>query len=122
MRINACLTETIVGKRSVGQLLEMQENNQMQFPVHAIVDAKSVFDSAMNVRAVKVADAQLTLHVFNLSDFLRLGRVQRIWWIDTRDMVSDDRTKGVVDRVAINDLTKKCEWKVEFAVISFTRV
>ena len=63
-----------------------------------VVDAKSV-STAVTAPNVKIpAEPSLLLHVVWLRNLLEKGRLRRLFWCDTRVMVTDAMTKGSVSR------------------------
>ena len=94
MKVAALFTEVIYGKKTAEELLDMQDNNQMGLSIHAVVDAKSVLDCVSNQKGKQASDEQLTLHVLKLQELIKMGKLERMWWVDTRDMVTDGLTKG----------------------------
>ena len=74
------------------------------------VDAKSVF-SAVEAKETKTpAEASLLSSVQCMRELLDNKRLRRMWWIDTRDMISDGLNKGSVDRKAIIGVLQHNIW------------
>ena len=74
------------------------------------VDAKSVFDSVAAETVRTPADRHLLLHALAVREFLDDGRLRRLYWLDTFDMMADGLTKGAVDRAALIAATSRGEW------------
>jgi hypothetical protein len=90
--------------------------------MHAVIDAKSVFDIAANARQAKPTEEHLTVHVLKLREFLHRRILERLWWCDTRDMIADGLTKGAVERTAILALMEEGRWTLVHAPHAFPKV
>ena len=110
LKVSLCLEEMLVGTATAAVLAERQETGKLRLRLHAVVDAKSVFDSVANVSSIKVSDEHLLIHILKVREFITRGIVFQLWWCDTRDMVSDGLTKGSVERTGILDLCEKGSW------------
>ena len=113
LKILACLTEIQLGSHKASKLLELQNAGSLAFEHHLCIDARSVFDAVANTGTPKPAEEHMTLHVLKLQEWLREKLVDKLWWIDTRDMIADGLTKGSVDRTAILRLTEQGEWLLQ---------
>ena len=92
----------------------------MQFPLGLIIDAKAVFDSITVKDFSTPAEATLVNHLHSVREQLRDGRIFRLWWIDTRDMVADGMNKGGLPRDPILSLCEKGQWVLKEKGISFS--
>ena len=52
------------------------------------------------------------IHILKLRELVRLRVVKKIWWTDTRDMITDGLTTGNIDRTAILEIAEKGERRV----------
>eukprot|EP00972_Heterocapsa_arctica_P091204 13457917-Heterocapsa_arctica.AAC.1 len=50
------------------------------------------------------------------------GRVRRLYWVDTRDMLADGMNKGSVPRAAICDAMRMGLWTLKYTAVSFSGV
>ena len=68
------------------------------------IDAQSVF-VAITATYIKIpADNGVLSHVQYIRELLDTRVLQRIFWVDTRDMCADGLTKGSVGREAIHSI------------------
>ena len=86
------------------------ESANMHFPLELIIDAKAVFD-AISVQEYNMpTEATLVNHLHSLREALRERRIDKLWWIDTRDMVADGLNKGGLARDPILTMCEKGHW------------
>ena len=74
---------------------------KLGIPIEVSVDAKSVYAAAAANEARIPAEASLIALLLSLREQLREGRLERLFWINTHDMLADGLTKGGVSREAI---------------------
>ena len=89
--------------------ISMQEarNRRMQggyIPTSLYLDAKSVYAAIIATFIKPPAEKSLLCHIQYIRELLDKGVIQYLFWIDTRDMISDGLTKGAVDRDALHAL------------------
>ena len=117
MIINAALTEVLTGPRSAAQLVELQDSGKHALELSLMLDAKSVWSSAIGDEA-KCMDQTVYLHLLKLRQLL--GPVIRaIGWVDTRDMLSDGLTKGIVSRDLLRVVAAEGTWTVQHGLEIF---
>ena len=114
VKVLACLTECDWGTASAGDLLSRYEKNALCYELHVVIDAKSILECVRNTKQVKPTDESLSLHILRLIELCKAGRISTLWWVDTRDMVSDALTKGGIPRTAIDALVEQGMWDVQF--------
>ena len=102
--VSSVLTEMQKGPLSASQLADLQESGGFALPLHWCTDAKAVFDCLVADHLKTPSDANLLMHARKAREWIDRRLVTRLWWIDTRDMVTDGMTKGNVDRKAITEL------------------
>ena len=107
-----CLEEGITGPQSASALAKKQEDATLALNMEVVTDAKSVFDVVVNVKAVRASEEYLLIHILKLRELIKLHVLKKLWWCDTRDMVTDGLTKGTVDRGAILALSESGQWEV----------
>ena len=106
-KVLLCLEESITGPQSATELAREQDNSELAINMEAVTDAKSVFDVVVNVKAVRASEVYLLIHILKLRELIRLRVLKKLWWTDTRDMITDGLTKGSVDRTAILAIAEK---------------
>ncbi len=99
--VGSVLTEIKLGATTAAALADLQESGRYALPMHLGIDAKSVFTSVIADHVQTSADKALLVHALKLREWLNRKIVSVLWWLDTRDMVTDGMTKGSVDRAAI---------------------
>ena len=89
------------------------DNGEIKFTTasEAVVDAKGVFTSIENEDTKIPAESSLLSSVQAVRGALMEKRLRTLYWVDTRDMVSDGLTKGSVGRTEIILLCEKNLWK-----------
>ena len=107
------MTEVKDGCTSAGKLADRQDAGQLSPPLHVCVDARSVFDAIVAVPTAVPADKHLCLHVRKMREFVDNGIVNKIWWIDTLDMIADGMTKGVVPRDLLLHISAGLDWTLQ---------
>ena len=98
------------------------ETGKLHFPVELIIDAKAVFDAISAKEYNMPTEATLVNHLHSIREHLRDGRIARLWWIDTRDMVADGLNKGGLARDPILNLCEKGCWLLNEAGISSPKI
>jgi len=111
-KVLLCLEESTTGPQSAGELAKKQDDAGLSLTMEANANAKSVFDVVVNVRAARAFEEYMLIHILKLRERIKLHALKKLWWCDTRDMVTDDLTKGSVDRSAILALSESGQWKV----------
>ena len=108
--INAAITEVLQGP----QLVEMQESGNHSLLLDAVIDARSVWQSAVSDEP-KCGDQLVALHLHKLREIIRTF-VDRYVWCDTRSMLADGLTKGIIDRQPLRRLAAEGIWMIEQAL------
>ena len=104
---------------TANQLVKLEETGTLPVPIELCVDARSVFDSLVSEQT-RCSEGGLLMTLFALKESLKSHLIAVLWWIDTRDMLSDSLTKGVCSRRAIMLAFSTGEWKVEHPCLSFS--
>ena len=74
------------------------------------MDTKSVWDAVRADTVAVPADKRLFLRVLKMRELIDDGIVDKWWWVDTLDMISDGLTKGSLPREALLDITSGKAW------------
>ncbi|CAE7799125.1 pol, partial [Symbiodinium sp. CCMP2456] len=112
--INAAITEVLQGPKTAAQLVEMQESGNHSLLLDAVIDARSVWQSAASDEP-KCGDQLVALHLHKLREIIRTF-VDRYVWCDTRSMLADGLTKGIIDRQPLRRLAAEGIWMIEQAL------
>ena len=121
LKIAAVLEEMSRGAKSAAALADVQDSGKYAMELHGVIDAKSVYDVVAQERQPKPTEEHLTVHVLKLKEFLNRGILRKLWWCDTRDMIADGLTKGVVDRSAILRISEQGEWHLQHPAIGYPK-
>jgi hypothetical protein len=104
----AMLWQEIVGPETGWHQLQQDfEKARLIIPVDVLTDANSLFTSLNNTEDKKTAEANQFVHLQALRQDFREGRIRRVIWVTTRDMVADGLTKASVKRDALRELLSK---------------
>ena len=110
--ISCALTELYQGSKTHYELDQLEQAGNYHFPLDAVIDAKSVFDSIV-AADLKTPAEQSLIHVLGqLREHMMSKRIRLLWWVDTRDMLADGLYKGAVKRHAIVKAMIKALWEV----------
>ena len=91
----------------------MLEHCVLRVPVRFFIDAMSVFTAIRNENHKCPTEQQMLYEIKALTQHLLDGRVDRLTWIDTRDMLADALTKGKVPRDALLHALWFGEWSAK---------
>lgn len=108
--IRNVFSEIMQGPMTAAELSDAQLHGRHPMAVWACIDAKAVFDSIVGEPVKTPADAHLLVHALKVREWLDDGNLGKLWWVDTRDMVTDGMTKGVVNRSALLLLAEGHRW------------
>ena len=106
------LAELVHPGISLSDLRQMDDAGKLTIPIHACTDCKSVFTALQSQDTHIPTESSLILIALQLKQLLVSGVLQSLFWIDTRDMVSDGLTKGLVSRKALMLLASTGRWKL----------
>ena len=107
-----CMTELLLGPMSAAQLVHVGETGGWPIPLHLHTDAFSMFSELINyTRDIKTPmEEPLLIILLLLREGMGSGRIRRLSWIDTRDMVADGLTKGSCSRAGLLAIAELSEW------------
>ena len=109
--INAAFTEVLKGPHDASKLADMHDAGLSCLRIDVVIDAMSVWQAVTGEEA-KSTDQLVLLHLCKLREVVR-KTVSRYIWCDTRSMIADGLTKGVVCREALRKLATAGLWNVE---------
>ena len=115
--INAALTEVLGGVSSAASLAAKQDVGAHSLALDVVIDAKSVWSAVGNDKP-ECTDQLVLLHLCKLREVVR-DFVDQFHWVDTRSMLSDGLTKGVIPRDALRKVAKTGLWLIEQALETF---
>jgi len=94
---------------SLKELASLESSGSLPIPIEVCCDARGVYDSLLAEKA-HCSESGLLMTLLSIREYLKSQMLSRLWWIDTRDMVSDGLTKGLVSRRAIMTLCNTGRW------------
>jgi hypothetical protein len=97
-------------------------NGNFPVKVHAAIDCKSIYDSLRVADVRMPTEAALILLLLQLKEMLKIGSLSALWWIDTRDMLSDGLNKGLVSRKQLLEVSAQGVWKLQFDALCHREV
>ena len=105
------LVEIAGPKMTPMQLNQLEESGKWPMAVEACIDARSVFESVAQSEVKTPNEESLVVLLLALKEALSCGRLTRLWWIDTRDMIADAMNKGIIARRAVIE-TAQGSWQL----------
>ena len=96
------------------------EEGKNVIELDCLIDARSVFDS-VSAEEVKTPNGKvMLLHALKLREHLDRKQLNRLVWIDTRDMLADGLSKGSISRDALRMLMMQPVVRVIHDTITFS--
>ena len=112
MLLAGCVHEVIHGACTACKLAQLESTGSFGTSVFVFLDAESVF-SAVTASEISVpTEANLLYPLKALREHLDAGRIRRVFWIDTRDMICDGLTKGSISRKALVLSFSSGQWRL----------
>ena len=114
------MTELCLGALTPKKLFDIEELGQWPMPLEAVVDAYSVYSTCVKLESKNPAEETLITLIMIIREGLRTGRISKLWWTDTRDMLADGLNKGAVSRDALRITAKVGKWILSHKCEGFT--
>eukprot|EP00971_Amphidinium_carterae_P240194 4768863-Amphidinium_carterae.1 len=89
---------SLSGSQSARQLLSRWQAGSLKPNLRLLIDAKSVYDTLTAVDFRTPAEESLSVPVRAVRDDIHVGKIAALAWLDTRSMLADALTKGVVKK------------------------
>ena len=102
---------------SAASLAAKQDVGAHSLSLDVVIDAKSVWSAVGNDKP-ECTDQLVLLHLCKLREVVR-DFVDQFHWVDTRSMLSDGLTKGVIPRDALRKVAQPGLWLIEQALETF---
>jgi len=93
--LNTTWTEIFSPKLKPMEIAQRQDKGDLLLPMDLFVDARWVRDAIAADKIKVPADKTLYIHVLAGRDLLDRKLFERLIWIDTKDMLADEMTKGL---------------------------
>ncbi len=87
--------------------------------MEACTDARSLFDALKSEDSRTPTEVSMLYDLAALRESLVTKRIHRLWWIDTRDMIADGLTKGVIAREPMIAFSNSGMWERKHEAISY---
>ena len=108
--IRSVLSEILEGPQSAAKLADELEEGRCCIRLDAVIDAMSVWQSVVSEEP-KCTDQLVLLHLCKMREVARRC-LDKYVWCDTRSMLADGLTKGVISRDALRQLASEGTWQV----------
>ena len=109
--ITVALTEIEGQPLTTVQARDLELSGFTHVRMEAGTDARSLFDALKSEDSRTPTEVSMLYDLAALRESLVVKRIHRLWWIDTRDMVADGLTKGVIARDAMINFSMTGQWK-----------
>jgi hypothetical protein len=103
------LNEVVHGPLEARTLQHLMEHGRLPIPFAATTDNKGLFASVSADFLSVPTEPHLLYLLRSLRDRIDAGTLRSLWWVDTRDMISDVLTKGGLSREPILHLWHHAE-------------
>lgn len=113
------VTGLFCGTQRADDLARLHDAGQLPIRVDFAIDARSVFDGVTAAEVRLPLDVNLHMRARMLREWLDRGVISFLWWVDTRDMISDALTKGGVPRGAVVKVMTEAKWYLEHAAVKW---
>jgi hypothetical protein len=107
--IQGLLSEILYGPLHASNLNAAMENGDLPVKLQITADNKGLYSALAAEEMKRPAEPHLMYLLRAQRDRLLHGTVFRVWWVDTRDMISDALTKGGISKDVILKLWKEAE-------------
>ena len=114
------IAEVIKPYPSLPSLMQLEEQGLFSVPVELVIDARSVYDSLVAHELKAPTEVSLIMFLAQLKEAMMAHSLHKLWWCDTRDMVSDALNKGAVSRVALLSLGNSGRWDLVHPAVGFS--
>lgn len=98
-------------------LVKLEEQGSFVIALHAVVDAKSVFDAIAAPEIKTPTEVSLVMQLCAVKEALTSRSLSKLWWCSTGDMIADGLNKGAVSRQKLIEFASTGVWRLEKAAI-----
>ena len=114
------LCEIYFGPQKPEELIKIEELGRWPIPLDAVVDAYAVFSTAVKDESKNPSEETLVTLVMVLREMLKSGRLNKIWWVHTEDMIADGLNKGSIPREPLLAIAYSGIWQLLKSCEGFT--
>ena len=104
------IEEAFYGAMPSATIATKLDKAELKFQICLFIDAKSVFVAISNSDVKPPTESQLLYGVKALQDHMLRGRVSRLYWVDTIDMLADALTTGKIARLPLLQALRLGRW------------
>ena len=108
------MCELYYGPQNPEHLVQIEELARWPIPLEAVVDAYAVYSTAQKQDSKNPEEQTLVTLVMVIREMLRSHRLNKIWWVDTRDMLADGLNKGSIPREPLLALASTGTWDLQY--------
>ena len=108
------MCEVYFGPQKPEHLVQIEELARWPIPLEAVVDAYAVYSTAAKQESKNPEEQTLVTLVMVIREMLKSHRLNKIWWVDTRDMLADGLNKGSIPREPLLALASHGTWELSY--------
>ena len=117
--ICVAVTELKFGPLTTDQARDLELHGFTSVRLEASTDARSLFDALKSEDSRTPTEVSMVFDLSALREALTIRRIHRIWWVDTRDMLADALTKGIINRAALLEYARTGQWVLVHQALSY---
>jgi hypothetical protein len=108
--LNLALTEISFPRWSMTQLATALEQGKLLLRLDVFTDCRSIFDAMLPEELRLPTESGLFALLLIVRELMTCGLIDRMYWIDTRDMLADGLNKGSVARTQLLAVAREGAW------------
>ena len=101
-------------------LRRLEETGQLQVKITAIIDAFSLYEALVAADTKVPSEGSLMMLLLSIKEAMRTGLLERLFWINTQDMLADGLGKGTPSREPLLNVGNLGKWRLMFAPKGFS--
>ena len=111
--VNLALQELICGPLTTEEARDVELHGSYCRAMEVSTDAYSLFSALKSEDYKTPTEVSMTFDLMALRESLVVGRIGRMWWINTLSMIADGLTKGSINREDLLALQHNSTWTVQ---------
>ena len=120
--ICSAVHELLCGPMTTVEARDTEINGGCGVPLEACTDARSLFETLQIQEPKAPTEVAMVFDLMALRESLECHRLSKLWWLDTRDMLADGLTKGIINRSALLTICQTGKWDVAHSCLEFQAV
>ena len=116
------LHELFSGPLTTEQARDLELQGGGVIPLEACTDARSLYDTLQAQEPKAPTEVSMVFDLMALRESLECRRLSKLWWVDTRDMLADGLTKGIINRSSLLTACTEGKWDVMHPCIWYQAV